>query len=183
MDVSTIRWAGLDDAAGVAEVHVAAWRAAYRGLLADDVLDGLDVSRRTKSWSQWLAASHAGEPTDNSSPVSHRLLVAETDARIVGWAGFGAGREDGSAHLGELAGLYVHPRHWGRRVGHALLASVEQELLAARFEAAYLWVLRGNSRAIEFYERHGWHADGTAKTGAAGGASGLHELLHRRQLG
>ncbi|WP_130449521.1 GNAT family N-acetyltransferase [Zhihengliuella halotolerans] len=177
------RWATLDDAEGIARVHIAAWQAAYRGLLPDDVLDGLDVSRRTRSWSRWLTASAAGEPTDDSSPVSHRLLVAETGARIVGWAGFGAGRDEGAAHLGELAGFYVHPLHWGRRVGHALLVDVEQELLAARFEAAYLWVLRGNSRAVEFYERHGWHADGTGKTGAAGGANGLHELRHRRQLG
>ncbi|MBH0130299.1 GNAT family N-acetyltransferase [Salinibacterium sp. NK8237] len=52
---------------------------------------------------------------------SHRLLLAEVDGRTAGWASFGGGREDGMTPLGELAGLYVHPDFWSRKIGHALL--------------------------------------------------------------
>ena len=36
-----VRTAQPDDAAAVAEVHVRAWQAAYRGLMADEFLDSL----------------------------------------------------------------------------------------------------------------------------------------------
>ncbi len=164
-------------------MHVETWRAAYRGLIADEVLDALDVDQRTDRWSVWISSSLAGKPTERRSGVSHRLLVAETGDVIVGWASFGAGRDVGSAQLGELAGLYVRPDFWSQHVGYALLTRVEDELISAGYDEAFLWVLDGNERAIRFYERNGWLADGGDKFGVAGGATGLHELRHLKPLG
>lgn len=178
-----IRWAIADDAHGVAIVHVDAWRAAYRGLIDQDVLDGLSVDRRAEGWSRWIASSLSGQPTDGAESASHRLLVAESGNRIVGWAGFGAARDREMTHLGELGGLYVHPDLWSQRVGHALMVRVEEELLSEGWGEAYLWVLHGNNRAIRFYEQHGWIADGEEKVGEAGGARVLRELRHVRRLG
>lgn len=177
-----VRRADLEDAGGVATVHVASWQAAYRGLIDQEVLDRLEVDQRTDGWSRWIAASLSGQATEGPAGPSHRLLVAEIGDRIVGWAGFGSGRDPGMGQLGELAGLYVHPEFWSQRVGHTLLGRVEEELLPAGFESAFLWVLRGNDRAAEFYDRHGWIADGQTKLGAAGGAQQLEELRHVRQL-
>lgn len=178
-----IRWAGLDDARGVAIVHVDAWREAYPGLIDQSVLDGLSVDQRAEGWSRWITASLSGEPTDGSEGASHRLLVAESGNRTVGWAGFGAARDAELTHLGELGGLYVHPDLWSQRVGHALITRAEEELLAEGWSEAYLWVLDGNDRAIRFYEQHGWVADGQEKVDDAGGARGLRELRHVRRLG
>ncbi len=147
-----VRWADLDDVRGVAIVHVDSWRAAYQGLIDQHVLDALRVDQRADGWSRWITASLSGQGTDGASAEPHRLLVAELDGRIVGWAAFGAGRDEGTTHRGELAGLYVHPDYWSQRVGHALIARVEQELIAEGRTEAYLWVLRGNDRAIRFYE-------------------------------
>ena len=47
-----VRAATADDAAGVARVHVDSWRATYKGLMPDAVLDGLSVDNRA----DWLAA-------------------------------------------------------------------------------------------------------------------------------
>jgi len=41
-----IHLATPDDALPLARLHVAAWRAAYRGLVPDEFLDGLDVDAR-----------------------------------------------------------------------------------------------------------------------------------------
>lgn len=180
MSEVSIRLAGPDDARGVAIVHADAWRAAYRGLIAQHVLDGLQVDERADGWSRWIARALSGQSTDEG--VNHRLLVAELDERVVGWASFGAGRDEGMAELGELAGLYVHPDHWSRGVGHMLLERVEQEFSSGGREESYLWVLHGNERAIRFYERHGWNADGDEKVGDAGGAQQLRELRHVRRL-
>ncbi|MGW8483904.1 N-acetyltransferase family protein [Microbacterium sp. NPDC055903] len=177
-----VRWARPEDAAGVARVHVDGWRAAYRGLIAQDVLDALDVSRRTTMWQEWISRSLDGLPPRGYEYAAHRMLVAEDAGEILGWAGFGPARDPGQPSRGELAGLYVHPSAWSTGVGHALIERAEHELRREDFAEAYLWVLAGNDRAIRFYERHGWIADGGEKIDDAGGATGLHELRHVRVL-
>ena len=47
-------------------------------------------------------------------------------------------------------------------MGYALLKA------AIGDEPAYLWVLDGNPRAIDFYERQGFRFDGTRKTEPVG---------------
>jgi hypothetical protein len=44
--VLSVRAATPDDAAAVAGVHVRSWQAAYRGLIADAYLDGLNPDDR-----------------------------------------------------------------------------------------------------------------------------------------
>lgn len=176
------RWATIEDARDVAVVHVEAWRAAYRGPVDQAVLDRQNVESRTTMWRTWIERSLAGESTDVYGPVPHRLLVAESDDRVVGWASFGGGRDEESTGLGELAGLYTRPSAWSQGVGHALLTRVENELRAEGWSHAYLWVLAGNDRAIRFYESHGWNADGAEKVGEGGSVEGLHELRHTRVL-
>ena len=53
----TLRLANPSDAHGLAEMHVATWQVAYRGLLPDDFLDGLTVAARAERWQQILTNS------------------------------------------------------------------------------------------------------------------------------
>ncbi|MGO1514347.1 GNAT family N-acetyltransferase [Agrococcus casei] len=154
-----VRAATADDAEGVARVHVDSWRAAYKGLMPHSVLDGLSVQNRTTGWQRWLN----GDPNRNA--VGHECVVAvdETDA-VLGWATFGRGRDDGWEHVGEIAGIYAHPDAWSSGVGHALMEQAMIALAQAGFSGAYLWMLAGNARALRFYERHGWAADGGEKS-------------------
>lgn len=41
-----VRRAQEKDLPGVASVHTVSWQVAYRGIVPDDVLDGLDVAHR-----------------------------------------------------------------------------------------------------------------------------------------
>lgn len=170
------------DEQGVALVHVDAWRVAYRGLIADEVLAALNVTVWTGRWRAWLEASSAGMPTDHDPDVTHRMLVATLGDRVVGWATYGPARDATTSSDHELAGLYVHPDSWSHGVGHKLLGAVESDLLSLEATEAYLWVLDGNERAIGFYERLGWTSDGTEKLGDAGGGRQLRELRHTRTL-
>jgi hypothetical protein len=47
----------VDDADAIAPVHVRSWQAAYRGFMPDEVLDGLDVGRCTRS--MWIPSTGA----------------------------------------------------------------------------------------------------------------------------
>jgi len=140
-----IRTATIEDAAALAEVHVAAWRWAYEGLLPTAVLDGLSVDERAVMWRRILA-----------NPVGVTLL-AERSGRAIGFASAGPGRDEiGGPSVGELYALYVLADVTGTGVGRSLHDAVLSRLAERGFVAARLWVLRGNARAIRFYTRQGW---------------------------
>ncbi len=102
------------------------------------------------------------------------------DGELVGFARVGPTRDDDLAPQGlwELYAIYLAPSAWGLGGGsqllRATLASVPDGV-----PATALWVLAGNGRGRRFYERHGYVADGSAKTIDLGGAA-LDEVRYRR---
>jgi GNAT superfamily N-acetyltransferase len=155
--VSTVvREAVVDDALGIARVHVAGWQVGYASLLPEGYLDRLSVDARAQRWAATLR-----EPDARAVAT----LVATRDADVVGFVTVGRSRDDDAEKdVGELWGIYVDPKHWGAGVGHALHEGAIGALRAVGLTAATLWVLRGNDRAIGFYRQHGWTADGATKT-------------------
>jgi GNAT superfamily N-acetyltransferase len=152
-----IRAAVAEDGHAIAEVHVASWLAAYRGLIPDEALDALDVDARAARWYASLADGTAS------------ALVAEDEAGIYGWATVGRSRDpDASGEIGELWGLYLRPDRWGQGLGRDLHDAALDELCAQGFSAATLWVLEGNARATRFYERQGWRPDGSMRSDCVG---------------
>src|SRR5947208_195366 len=98
MSVS-IRAATVEDARAIAEVHVAGWRAAYRGQMPDALLDSLSVDERAEKRRRWIA---------NPTSVDHRTWVAERDGRILGFANTGPIRDETAAsRTAELLALYL----------------------------------------------------------------------------
>jgi GNAT superfamily N-acetyltransferase len=146
-----VRGAVPDDAAAIATIRVAGWRAAYAGLIEQAVLDALDpVTEAVRRRAEW-----AERPT----PV-----VAEVDGRVVGFVLTCPYRTaiEAPAHwphdpdAGEVAALYVDPAVHGRGVGRALMDRALADLRAAGHPVAHLWVLTGNARARRFYEAAGF---------------------------
>lgn len=150
-----IRTAKPGDARPVAEVHVASWRDAYRGVLPDEYLDRLSVEDRE---AMWLAAFADPDPKSGA-------LVAEASGRIVGFASFGPSRdEDAPDGTGEVPAIYVEPAALGTGVGRGLFEAVTATLREAGFTRATLWVLEANASARRFYEKAGWNSDGAVST-------------------
>ncbi len=130
-----------DDARAIAEVHVRSWRAAYRGVVADEFLDSLDVDRR--------AEMIEGVIRDESKG----LLVAEQDGHVAGFSMLAASYDEG---WGEVLAIYASPDHWGVGVGYELMAASVEWLQEQGYQRAMLMVLENNPRARTFYERQGW---------------------------
>jgi len=150
----TVRRATTDDVPELARVNVAAWRSAYRGIVPDEFLDGMDSARRELGWMRWLA-----------QPEPDAVLVATHGAedRVAAYAGICAVREEQDAHpelpTGELAALYADPTVWRRGAGHAVHEAAVDTLARFGFKHAVLWVFVDNPTARSFYERHGWVCD------------------------
>jgi RimJ/RimL family protein N-acetyltransferase len=147
--MQVIREARIGDEDRIARVHVAAWRAAYRGMMPDAFLDALDEDARAKRWRERL----------ETKPEGRRVVVAIEDETIVGFAGVGPARDE-TRTRGELYMINVAPSAWGRGIASALLTTCVNELAAFGHHEAILWVLRQNARARRFYQREGWTQEG-----------------------
>ncbi len=154
---TTVRPATGGDAGDIAAIHVGSWRAAYRGMVPDALLESLSIERLTGRWRQDIASLEAGSEA--------RVWVAERDGRLVGFASTGSSRdEDATDQTAQLITLYVHPDAMGGGAGQALLDHATDDLRTRGYAEATLWVLASNNRTRRFYERSGWRHDGTVKT-------------------
>ncbi|WP_127476703.1 GNAT family N-acetyltransferase [Microbacterium sulfonylureivorans] len=152
----TVRTASRDDAASITRVRVDTWRAAYAGLMASEILDGMDADREAERRRERWDEMH-GDPRGCD-------LLAEVDGVVAGWAALGSSIDDDRPRDGQIYAIYARPEFWSRGVGHALLVTAEQRLRTSGFRKAHLWVLDRNERAASFYERHGWREDGATMT-------------------
>ncbi|HZQ16466.1 MAG TPA: GNAT family N-acetyltransferase [Gaiellaceae bacterium] len=143
-----VRLATDVDAEAIETIRVRGWQAAYRHVYPVEDLDALEVD--AGRWHARLAAPPEGWTT----------VVAVDGRRVLGFATVGPSRDEDD--LGELYAIYVDPGEWSTGAGRALLQRAE-ELLAAEYEEATLWVLDENPRARRFYEAFGWTADGGRK--------------------
>jgi ribosomal protein S18 acetylase RimI-like enzyme len=156
MGGTVIRAARVEDASQIAVVHVRSWQGAYRGLLPQAYLDGLDPAQRVGRWERSLAEANDGR---------NGVLVADAGGTLLGFVGYSPNR-DGDvdpARVGEIDAIYLLPSAWGEGVGRRLMGAALTRLAEARFHQVTLWVLDSNVRARRFYEAGGWLADGARK--------------------
>ncbi|WP_319430533.1 GNAT family N-acetyltransferase [Mycobacterium sp. RTGN5] len=152
-----VRDATADDAMAMAQSHVRSWQAGYRGLIAQDYLDGL----LPEVWASRYSF-------DSERSGRHSLVAVDGDA-ICGHVTFGRSPDDELAGSAEVWALYVDPPQWGAGIGGALVDAACARLSEAGHERALLWALSANTRARRFYERMGWRADGRERTDAIDG--------------
>lgn len=150
-----VRPAIPDDAAAIAAVHVRAWQVAYRGLIPDEVLDGLSVEQRQEAWRQAMS----GE----DSPA---VYVAVKDGAVVGFCAAAAPGRDvyAGGDVAEIGAIYVEPDLWRRGIGSALMDAAIDDLRAVGWRWVTLWVLAKNEQARGFYARYGLQPDGAETT-------------------
>src|SRR5688572_18910952 len=140
-----IRTAVLTDARAIATVHVASERAAYQGILPDNVLASLSVEKQDVSWRERIA----NRPSTT--------LVADEAGSIWGWVNFGRSRDsDSTPSTGEIRAMYVSPERWRCGVGTALWQHSRSFLERAGYLEVTLWVLELNDLARQFYEKAGF---------------------------
>lgn len=146
-DQLTIRPAQVDDAARLADIHLQTWQAAYRDLLSAQYLDGLSagVERRAVVLGEAIAS------------LKFSVWVAEQSGQVVAWASFGSSRDaDAAPSTGELRAINLLPQVWSQGIGRQLWQEVRQQLIAAGFTQAIVWVIQGNQRALGFYQSVGF---------------------------
>ncbi|ATE56552.1 GNAT family N-acetyltransferase [Actinosynnema pretiosum] len=153
----TVRAGSPDDAPEIARINVESWQRAYRGIVADPVLDRMLPESRLPGWVRVLAL-----------PDPSRVFVAvEPSGKIGAYCAVDAVREERDAHpdlrTGELVAMYADPGFLGTGAGHAVHEAAVAHLADQGFRYAVLWVFEDSAPSREFYESHGWRHDGASE--------------------
>jgi GNAT superfamily N-acetyltransferase len=143
-----IRPARVEDAPGIARVHIDSWRTTYKSIVPDEVLENLSYEKREQGWRKWL----------NDPGGKNLYLVAEDEqGRIVGFVTGGPLRSDDSTYRSELYAIYLLKAFQGQGLGRRLMLALVERLVQAGMVSMLLWVLAENpSRG--FYEAMGGQA-------------------------
>jgi GNAT superfamily N-acetyltransferase len=156
-----VREATPEDTKAIVSVTAAGWRVAYRGIVSPEKLAELPVER-------WRHEVGVGL----RRPVGDAFTyVAEIDGKFAGYCYVAAPtREPGlGREVAELVAMYVEPERWRQGAGDALMKAALERLAGLPYTEAVLWTFAQNKRAIAFYERHGWQADGDERIHARSG--------------
>jgi GNAT superfamily N-acetyltransferase len=145
-----IREATQDDAPGIASAQLASWRSSYRGILPDQVLERLDLSRWTES------RRRIAHDRSLLQLVAYDL----THGDIVGFCDAGPSRRT-TASAGEVYALYLvqHAKRYG--LGSEMLDHSISWLRTNDRRSMIIWVLEANQHARRFYEARGGRVGST----------------------
>ena len=141
MDIVTKKLETEEEILGKAFVHWTTWHDAYRGIISDAYLDRFTLEaceRMARSWTEGI-------------------IIAKDGERVVGFVGFGTRGEE-APNVGEIFAMYVLSEYYGKGVGRRLMDAALERL--KEYPTVCLWVLKENRRAIRFYEKCGFAADG-----------------------
>jgi hypothetical protein len=82
MRFAQVHKAKVEDASGIAFVHVRSWQLAYRGHMPDEFLDGLNVEKCANMWRKF-----------SQDPEKIVVVAENTKGSIVGFPALGPSRD------------------------------------------------------------------------------------------
>lgn len=141
----TIREARIEDAAGMAKVHVDSWRTTYAGIVPDSYLANLSYARRETFWRDILASVPAR---------SHPFVAVNDTGEIIGFVSGGPQRNGDPAYQAELYSIYLLREYQGQGIGRQLTRRLVEAFLQVNIRSMLLWVFADNP-ACRFYEALG----------------------------
>lgn len=156
-----VRLATVEDVAAMSFVHAQTWRSAYTNYISDEYLNNIT----DEGWIPLFSRAFAQN--------LHEAAVFEIDGSITGTVTFGRGRpmntcttgdmkktgsscDANNCDEGEIISLYVLPEYWSTKQGYQLTKFAIDRLKIQDYKSCYLWVIKQNERAVNFYKRFGF---------------------------
>lgn len=139
--------ATTEDSEVISKIHAISWKSAYKGIVPQDYLDELKNDFWVNAFHNWI-----------SNNLFTALLIYD-DEVPVGCIAYGKARDEEFSGWGEIVSIYVLPDYWGKGYGHRLLVTALLDMKKRGYKNCYLWVLRDNSKAKKFYEKHGFNCN------------------------
>lgn len=127
---------------GKGYVHYKSWHETYPGLIDAGYLEGVTLEKCRSMARRW----------------PENIIVAKDGERVIGFVGCGVYRNESLPGYGEVFSIYVLQEYQGQKVGYELMNAALERL--SNYQKIAVWVLKGNDKAIRFYERYGFRFDG-----------------------
>lgn len=138
-----IRKAVLEDAEGIAKVHVDSWRATYKEIIPSSYLNDLSYVQRTELW------------RSNILKAENYVVVAEEETgQIIGFADSWKRENNTAENSGDLTSIYLLEEYQGKGVGKMLLKELFNHFKEKGYEKIFVEVLEENKTRY-FYEYYG----------------------------
>ncbi|MFS0687786.1 GNAT family N-acetyltransferase [Sporosarcina sp. 179-K 8C2 HS] len=138
-----IRRAKLDDASGIAKVHVDCWRTTYKDIIPNDFLNNLSYEKRTVLWEGNIARK------DN-----YVVIAENNEGEIIGFADAWKRETNVVKNSGDLTSIYLLEEYQGRGIGKKLLKDLFLHFKQLGYEKIFVDVLEENKTRF-LYEYYG----------------------------
>ena len=167
------RRATIEDAAGIAQVHIDGWGRAHAELVPEAYIRYKASSvGREDFWRDELRLE-----ADDRKP-----WIALADEQIIGFADGGMARDDDlDSGTGEVYTLFVTPECWEKGIRSRLVQHVARDLREHDFQRAVFWVLEADGVMRAFAEYTGWRPDGATRVENCGDCE-VAELRYAKDL-
>ena len=145
--MNRVRNAALEDMALASDIMVTSFRTAFAGFVSPETMDACT------------------DPENCRRLLESVYREGKTHFLMGGDQGFLCWQEteDGT----EIVAIHSLPASWGTGLGHALLTRALKQI---GNRPVYLWAFKENTRARRFYEKHGFHWDGSDRISEFDGA-------------
>lgn len=161
---STIRKVQQGDEKTLAYIQTESWKAAFAEILPADLLKRCtDIDKAEKMYSGLLK--------DNIG--NGYILEINNKAHCIAY--WDASREADMAGYAELICIHSLQDGWRHGYGSQMMIRVLDDIRNAGFNKVMLWVFKENTRAISFYEKHGFTANGKSQE-ALGATEVMYEM-------
>ena len=138
-----IRRANIEDADGIAKVHVDCWKTTYKGIIPDNYLNGLSYKDRTELWKQ------------NITREDNYVIIAENEqGKIIGFADAWKRETNIEENTCDLTSIYLLEEYQGTGIGKALINELFIHFKEMGYSKIFVDVLEDN-KTKHFYEYYG----------------------------
>jgi GNAT superfamily N-acetyltransferase len=154
------------DEADLAYIQTESWKAAFAEILDTDTLKRCTVVEKATNMYKRLIDEGKG---------NGYLLFADGRPQCIAW--WDAARDAEFKGKAELICIHSLKDKWRTGCGSRMMERVLEDMKAAGYAEAVLWVFKENSRARAFYENFGFSATDHQKNGL-----GAVEICYSRKL-
>jgi len=165
--MAVIRKVQPGDEKDLAFIQTESWKAAFKGIIPDDLLEKCTDRTRAENMYRGLLEEHIGN--------GYLLFDDEGRPHCIAW--WDKARDEKMIGYAELICIHSLPGNWRKGYGSMMMNGVLTDVKNAGYDRILLWVFDKNERAIGFYNAHGFARGGETKP-----ALGADEVMYIKKL-
>ena len=137
------------DAKYLAYIQTNSWNTAFAGIVPDDVLEKCTEIAQIESMYSGLLNENKGNG-----------YILEVDGQPHCMAYWDASREGDMPGYAEIICIHSLQDKWHQGYGSKMMEHLLSDIHHAGFSKVMLWVFEKNTRAVNFYKKHGFSTNG-----------------------